>query len=260
MIVFLIGCYSCEKDSKSDIKGLVQKGPYINGTSIQMYEMDPALNQTGKVYNTQINNNRGSFEINNINLASNFVEFIANGYYFNEITGKLSPSQLTLYALSDITDISTINVNILTHLEKERVEFLVRNGMSLSNAKKVAQSEILKVFGINTDVGGKSEMLDITINKEENAILLAISVILQGDRSVASLTELMADITSDIKGDGKIDDVSIIAELRRSALSLDSLPRITMFLTKRYTELGLHPTIPEFEKYVNGFIAFSDKK
>ncbi len=45
-----------------------------------------------------------------------------------------------------------------------------------------------------------SEELDITINKEENAILLAISLILQGNKSEADLTQLLANISTDING------------------------------------------------------------
>jgi len=69
---------------KDKISGLVQKGPYINGTQIIMYVLDDKLAQTGKVFNTQITDNKGSFQLTNVELSSKFVQLAANGYYFNE--------------------------------------------------------------------------------------------------------------------------------------------------------------------------------
>jgi uncharacterized protein (TIGR02145 family) len=257
--------HSCKKDTvltqikKDKISGYVQKGPFINGSSIQMFELNSSLNQTGKVFSTQITSNMGSFEINDIELSSQFVEFSASGYYFNEITGAISLSPLSLYGISDITDNTTVNVNILTHLEKSRVNYLVSNGKVFSEAKDTAQKEVLAIFGYEAENIDNSEMLDISLNKEENAILLAISVILQGYRSAGDLTELLANITSDIQQDGRLNDVAIISELRSTALSLD-LGKIRSNLEKRYQDLGISTTIPGFEKYINDFLSFTGLK
>ena len=247
------------KIKKDKISGYVQKGPFVNGTSIQMYELNSSLKQTGKIFSTQIIDNKGSFEITDIALSSQYVEFSANGYYFNEFTGDLSPAPLSLYALSDITDVSTVNVNILTHLEKSRVDYLVGKGKVFSEAKDTAQKEVLAIFGYQVQNIDNSEMLDISLNKEENAILLAISIILQGDRTVGDLTELLANITTDIQQDGKINDATIVAKLRTTTLLLD-LAKIRSNLEKRYQDLGINTTIPGFEKYINNFLSFTGLK
>jgi len=105
----------------------------------------------------------------------------------------------TLFALSDITDINTVNVNILTHLERQRVLYLVKNQkMDFSDAKHKAQQEIISIFGFDDSGIDNSESLNITSNNNSNAILLAISVILQGDRTVGQLTEMMANISNDM--------------------------------------------------------------
>jgi uncharacterized protein (TIGR02145 family) len=238
---------------KNKLSGLVQKGPFVNGSSIQMYELNSSLAQTGKIFNTQIINNKGSFEIDNIALSSQYVEFIANGYYFNEVTGDISPSPLSLYALSDITDLSSVNVNILTHLEKSRVEYLVGKGLTFAAAKDSAQKEVLAIFGFQANNMDQSEKLDISVNKQENAILLAISLILQGNRSVGDLTELLANISTDIQKDGKLDDKSILTGLRTSTLGLD-MSGIRSNLQNRYKDLGDSTTIPGFETYLNDFL------
>ena len=265
--IFTIACllfiqYGCKKDDnneqekiiKEKLSGYIQKGPFINGTSIGIYELNSDLSQTGNVFNTQISNNHGYFEISNIEFSSQYVEFKADGYYFDEVRGKNSRSLFTLYALSDVTDISTINVNVLTHLEKGRIEYLIEHGLDFSQAKDSAQSEILKIFNIEKGDVAASESLDISVDNEDNAILLAISVILQGRRSVADLSELMANIKFDISEDGVIDNQSILANLLNSTQLLD-IPSIRENLVNRYDNLGISASIPNFENYISTFLA-----
>lgn len=239
---------------KKEVSGFVQKGPFVNGTEIIMSELNSNLEQTGNVFSTQITNNKGSFEIKNAALTSSFVEFSSSGFYFDEVKGDISASQLNLYALSDITNISTVNVNLMTHLEKRRVEFLINNDYSFSEAKELAQTEILSIFGFEKDAMQESESLDISVNTEDNAILLAISVILQGDKSVGDLTELLADISSDLEKDGKLDNQDIFNNLRNTAISL-SPNKIRNNLIERYASLELSANIPSFETYIKKFLA-----
>lgn len=254
---------SCKKEEpkiiKEKVTGQVQKGPYINGTSVTMSELNESLGQTGNIFTTQIINNAGSFEIENISLTSGYVELSASGFYFDEVKGDLSVAPLNLLALSDIKDISTVNVNILTHLEKQRVSYLIKQNKTFSEAKKTAQREILSIFGFSPGDINNSEMLDISVNNESNAILLAISTILQGNRSVGDLTELLANISNDIKDDGNLNDEALLTGLRNSTKEL-VLTSIRSNLEKRYQNLGVVATIPDFEKYVKAFLAFTGKK
>ena len=267
LFIFLLALNACKKDKetveqviiKEKLSGYVQKGPFVNGTSIEMYELDHLLDQTGNTFSTQISNNNGLFEINQVKLSSKYVELSAYGYYYNEVLGKLSVSPLNLMALSDILDISSLNVNILTHLEKQRVDYLVIKNKTFSEAKTMAQMEVLGIFGFSLSEISNSEKLDITINGEGNAILLAISIILQGNRSVGDLTELLANISNDVREDGVITNNTIINDLRNSTKTLD-LQAIRTNLNNRYVELGSTATIPEFEKYINSFLAFTAEK
>ncbi|HLN21673.1 MAG TPA: fibrobacter succinogenes major paralogous domain-containing protein [Bacteroidales bacterium] len=250
---------SCRKDDfekiiKSELTGFVQKGPFVNGTSVQMYELNTKLEQTGKAFITQINDNTGSFAINNISLSSQYCEFAANGYYYNEIDGNLSSSQLSLYALSDIRDLSSVNVNILTHLERERVKYLVDQGIPFSEAKDSAQSEVLKVFGMQILDQDNSETFDISADNEGSSILLAISVILQLGRSAAQLTELLANISNSLKTDGLMDNNDIISDLRDSVLSFHEQAKVRQNLTTKYAALGINAEVPDFESYLDKFI------
>ncbi|MFC2113610.1 hypothetical protein ACFLTA_10110 [Bacteroidota bacterium] len=206
---------SCEKNpeentiTKEQISGYVQKGPYLIGTSISLLDLNSDLSQTGKVFNTDISNNQGAFEISNIELSSGYVEIIADGFYFNELQGKNSSAQLTLSAVSNIGDKSSLNVNVLAHLVKDRLLYLVSEGVSFSDAKIQAQEEILRVFLIDKSDIVEFELLDIAEDGDDNAILLAVSVILQGHLGVANMSELIGNLNADLKENGTLDDPSI---------------------------------------------------
>ncbi len=237
----------------SKIDGFVQKGPFINGTAISISELDSNLYLTGRIFTTQITDNTGSFEVNHLDLASDYVSLRADGFYYNEITGEQSASQISLFAISDIKDKSTINVNSLSDLEKARVEYLVSNGTSFTDAKREAQSDVLGIFNIRKDSLQSSEELDISKAGDDNAILLAVSLILQGFRSEGELTELFSGISNDIKEDGTLDNTTLGSELINHAVYLDTAS-IRHNLEQRYAELGVNASIPDFEYYITNFI------
>jgi hypothetical protein len=256
--------YSCEKKQDNEtnlnldkVSGFVQKGPYLNGTSITISELSDDLTPTGKNFTSQILDNKGTFEIKNVNLSSQYVELKADGFYFNEVTNSNSSAQLTLFALSDLSNRSNLNVNILSNLEKNRVDYLKSNGTNFSDAKKQAQTEILSIFEIHKDEISESEELDITKSGEDNAILLALSVILQGYLSVSDLSELLANISTDIREDGQLNSQSLGSILINNAKTI-KLEIVRNNLENRYEELGLNVSIPDFEKYVNQFIDSTD--
>jgi len=250
-VFFSISCSKVEKATpgKVSVKGFIQKGPFSNGSSVTISELNSDLSQTGKNYSTQITNNVGYFQVPDIQLESKYISLKADGFYYNEVAGKLSVSQITLYALSDITDKASINVNILTHLEKPRVEYLIKNGKLFSDAKKQAEQEVLKLFNINKDNIDLSENLNITQAGDDNAILLAISIMLQGNRSEGELTELLSNISNGIKEKGYLDSSTLTNELT-SRIKYLSLTTIRNNIAAMYTNLEIKSDIPNFESYV----------
>nr|WKN35328.1 kelch repeat-containing protein [Tunicatimonas sp. TK19036] len=234
-----------------DLKGYVQKGPFINGTAITLSELNEKLIPTGKNFTTQIADNKGSFSLKEIPIQSKYVQLQADGFYFDEVKGEKSSAQLTLFALADISDASTVNVNLLSHLERNRVIYLMQEEeQEFEQAKQQAQQEILTAFGITQDSLVSSEHLDISQDGDHNAILLAISAILQGNNSVAELSELLANLVTDLREDGQLNSETIPAQLKKQSISLD-LPQIRKNLVQRYADLGVEVTIPNFEQYID---------
>ncbi len=214
------------------------------------------LVSTGKNFTTQITDNKGAFAIKNIELQSGYVQLMANGFYFDEVRGEKSTAQLTLFALANLADTSSVvNANLLSHLEKDRVIYLMQEeNKDFAIAKKQAQKEVLAVFGIEKKNIVVSENLDITQEGDDNAILLAVSVILQGYGSVADLSELLAGISGDLKPDGILNDSTLGTTLINNAFYLD-LTTIRENIINRYQELGSTVVISDFEKYARSFIS-----
>ena len=236
-------------NSSNTVSGYVQKGPFIQGTVITVWELDSNLVQTGQAFIGTIDDNTGTFNARG-NVVSPYVELSAVGYYFNEVSGSLSTAPLTLQALSELNDNSSVNVNLMTHLEKKRVEYLIDAGSTFTTAKSQAQTEIMKIFNIENVSLGSSETLDISKSGDGNAVLLAISAILQSDKTEAELTELLSTINTDIRTDGTLDSTTTKATLVTAMEYLKS-PRGTIRsnIKSRYSNLGISATIPAFESY-----------
>jgi len=258
LALIMLSLISCnpEKDTtgSANVSGYVQKGPFVSGSSITAFALKKDLSQAGLSYNAIIKDNNGSFDLGSIGLLSDYVCLRADGFYFNEITGKQSASQITLYALSDVSDKGNINVNILTHLEKPRIEYLESHGKSFTEAKKQAQSEVLAIFGIEKNSARVSEEMNILEGGQDNAILLAVSAIVQGYRSESELTELLSGIGNDIEADGTLDNAALKAALFNHAFYIDTTKVITN-LHAICSETGVTPDIPYFGKFITGFLA-----
>jgi hypothetical protein len=257
MIIFLSDCKKENSSSAITIQkltGYAQKGPFINGSSVTIYDLQSDLAPTGKSYNVQIIDNKGTFELSNVSLSSKYVSLRADGFYFNEVLGAQSVAQISLYTLSDISGKTNININLLTDLEKPRIEYLMKNGESFSDSKAQSQREILAIFCIEKEDIKTFENLNISESGDDNAILLAISAILQGYRSESELTELLSNIRNDIKEDGVLDSDTLGSALINHAVYLDTIA-IKSNLTKRYRDIGASSSAPDFGKYIANFIS-----
>lgn len=259
LLISAISIVSCQKENpddvrfKTEISGVVQKGPFNAGTSVVAFELNKSMVQTGLSFSAQITANNGSFEIKNIDLSSTLVELKADGYYFNEVMGETSASGLTLYALADLSTRNQVNVNIMSHLEKPRVEYLMSKGSGFSEAKNTAQQDILKAFNLEGSGIAVSEALNISQQGEGNAKLLAISAILQGFRSVGDLSELLTNIANDLKEDGQINTPALQTAIVSHALYLDPA-QIRSNLAEKYQTTGSSAQVPEFGHHVEQFI------
>ena len=64
----------------------------------------------------------GSLQLPEVELSSNYVELMADGYSYNENWGRTTSEKLLLKAVADASYDSEININILTHISAERIK------------------------------------------------------------------------------------------------------------------------------------------
>ena len=182
MIAFLFSCdggvvQTGPKAGTYRLNGLIQKGPFYTGTSITIQELDDDLTPNGVSFQTTTIDDFGTFSLES-KIRSRFVEIIATGFYFNEITGAPSNANLTLRSLADLENTGIVNVNILTSLERNRIIHLFKNEKkSMSEAQLIAEKEIMDIFLIKDQFSAFNQM-DISKQGDSNAMLLAISAIM----------------------------------------------------------------------------------
>lgn len=266
LIVFAIALtlvvFSCKEDPEPvpveelkeyDVTGNAQKGPFINGSSVIIYDLDTDFKPTGRTFlvNTDA---KGHFELSGIKLSSDYVQMIADGFYYNEVSGDLSDERIMLKALVHLAGKSEININVFTNLEYERIRYLMaKQAQSYASAKRQAQDEILKVFNMENLQVGDAESLDIAKTGEGDGALLAVSAILQGHRTTAELSKLQADMIADLKEDGALNDTLIQSDLISYSKEL-SLDKIGENVIKKYKDLGIVLSeVNNFDAYIRNF-------
>lgn len=228
--------------------GYVQKGPFLDGSSVYIFELDDEeLMQTGKVFHGKTEN-KGLFKISNVKFQSRFAILEATGYFINEITGNESSSQITMRAIADVTEKESININFLTQLEYDRVMYLVQNKhASLSDAKQQARKEILATF-FNTSSDFAFEDMNIFGDSDKDAMLLAISVLVLDNNSDAKYSQVISQFSQDIEIDGLFNDSTLRAQIADNVAFFTDLAKI-----RKNVEKINSGKAPNFEKYIQMF-------
>lgn len=263
LVFFIIAGCSDDKSSGSvdsqvpiqdkSISGVSEKGPFVKGTAVKLYELKyETLGQTGRAFTSKIDSDKGDFRFSHIDLESQYVLMEAEGYYRNEVTGVKSKAPITLNALVDVSDKESANINLLTHLAYERTQYLVGEGESVREAKKQAEHEILKAFLIDDETIDGFEELSIFESGKGNEALLAISILMQGDLSEGDFSERLANFAYDVEEDGVWDDGSMKVQIADWASLLSS---IDYYASIRGNVEGwsLSDTVPAFEKSLDEF-------
>lgn len=196
------------------ITGFAQKGPFKSGSTVDIFELEldgKTFAQTGKSFMGKVSNDSGAFKILNVSLKSQYALLRVTGNFKSEINGE--SVHATLSAVTDLSKRENVNVNILTHLEYDRVLYLLGKGMNFTAAKKQAEREVLAAFGIEGKFKNYED-LDVFGDSDADAALVAISkLVLAGkkdssNRDEEDLSRLLTEIATDIEEDGEWNDYS----------------------------------------------------
>jgi hypothetical protein len=212
-----------EDPEEFSVNGFVQKGPFIKDSEVQITELDENFEMIpGTSFITKTIDDLGNFNIKR-KFKSRYIEIKATGYYFNEVTGDVSASSINAYVFADLMSLKgNAHINILTTLERKRVQYLMKQGWEFEDAMAKAEREILDAFGIFGEDSSSFQEMDILQPGSSNAMLLAISARLQGGNTPGALSSLVADIIYDIEKDGTIDDPKITAKINAGGVAISS--------------------------------------
>ena len=234
-----------------DVAGLAQKGPFVKGSAVTVQGVDcKTMKFTEEKFSGKVKSNKGDFDVDDVNLSASCALFEVSGYYLNEVSGEKSSDKLTLHAITDLNDRKSVNINVLTELEYERVMKLVsEEKMSFDDAKMQAEKEVLASLGV-MDRFESFEGMSIYEKGEGNATLLATSVLLQSDLDAEKLADRMDDIASSITRNGEWNDEKAKTEMADWAATAKS-DGIYEAVRKNLEKWSGSDEIPEFEKVVD---------
>jgi N-acetylneuraminic acid mutarotase len=218
--------------------GVAQKGPLILGSTVTAQELDANLSPTGKQYSYQTNSDLGTFNPN-ASFTSKYIGISATGYYFDEVANAVSTGPTTLNGYSDLSDVSMLNVNLLTTLAYQRVLNLIsKSGMTFAAAQAQAKGEVLAAFSIHNPSSYASfSTLDLSKGTDSNHILAAISSVIVYGNTSGNVSNLIANIQSDIGTNGAITNAGTQTALLASAKAV-SPAAIATNLSQKYASVG----------------------
>lgn len=259
-ILFLamaLALVACEKNPEEvttqtkdySVSGLVEKGPFVSGSTLNLQPLSEEFTPVGTNFHTDITDNDGSFNLGKISLEAPYATLSANGYFFNEVTGELSKGTLSLNAIVDLSNKSTVNVNLLTHLKYYRIQHLLGEGKSFKDADKQAQEELFTAFGLQAFNSGDVSQYSITAGTDQAAALIAISSLVLVNRTEAQLTEYLSNLSKEF-GDNGVFSSGTKDKIAADMTALDSkLDLIQDNIVKRYQDLGKNVTVKELYSY-----------
>lgn len=248
----------CSKDGDGDnggvtsktIGGYVQKGPFVTGTSVQVQELDNSLNPKGTSFETQITDDFGAFSLSS-KIGSTYVEIIADGAYFNEITNEVSGARIKLRSIVKVAENQSANINVLTTLQTPRLRTLLSQGVSFDDAVTQSRTEVLKAFNITLSGVQSFDKMSIVGSGADNAVLLAVSAIMQQGRNAGELTEFISKVANDISDNGTLDTQALKDAILASSSAVDPI-EVRKNLIERYNTLGhSNIEIPDFYDYLD---------
>ena len=244
--------------SLDSLVGFTQKGPFLKGSTVYLYELSDGrtLKQTNGNFTSNISQENGRYKFLARDLVSQYAMVIVDGYYRNEVTGESSNAPIRLKAITDMRKRSSVNVNILTHLEFERVYYLVtKEKYTVKQAKRKAQREILNFFAVKLDGNADAEDMDVFGSTDADAALLAISILLQGDRTESDMMALLSEMSTAMAEDSVWDDDR--AKAIKTEMADWAFGQNLFNFRKNVEGWGLNDGSPvgDFERFINNFIA-----
>lgn len=132
--------------------GMVHKGPYAKGANVRVlgYRKFGEAPATDTVVSTT--SDLGEYQAS---LQLPFAVLLADGTYFNELTGKPADRPLQLQALAALSggESQTVHINLVTHVTTLRALSLISGGQDPVIAQAQAENELRVALGLTWPAG-----------------------------------------------------------------------------------------------------------
>ena len=237
--------------------------PFLKGSTVYLYELSDGrtLKQANvSVGTSYITHDDNRYKFIARELASQYAVVVVEGFFSNEGTGVAAKTPIRLKAITDIRNRDSVNVNILTHLEFERVFHLVTKGdstgkkLTVKQAKLQAQKEILDFFHMKLDKDTNAEDMHVFGASEADAALLAITILLRTNRTDFELQSMLSEISAELAGTGKWEDDR--ADSIRTSMADWTFSREKLSFQRNMENLRLSgKPVGNFEKFLEEFVA-----
>lgn len=235
------------------VSGYAQKGPFVDGTTVNIYGLDDKLEETKVKFSGKTSGDSGHFSIKDITLDNQYALIEVSGFFENLMTWKATSGTRTkLHAIVDLSAGKSVNanVNLFTELEYERVKQLVLNEKyNVPAAKKHATAEILGLF----DVKGSKDLTVTSVSLADTgsagASLYAFAVMMIADLSTSKFGNRLDDFNEDFAQDASWDD----AEMRANVADFLSTYAGADSVRTRAKALKVSNKLPDFEKILREF-------
>lgn len=205
--------------------GAAQKGPLAQGSAVFVSELaSDTLQPNGKTYPLSTLSDLGTFSTTGIKFGSDYLATLAQGYYFNEITGSQSSDFVDLRGLSQLGagGDTVINVNALSSMAVNRIIKLATQSspLAFAAARAQTQKELLASFYLyngtsilsGATAGGVQQpanltALDLSKSRAGDQILAAISgMVMTAGANGNGVNTLLSQIAVDAADDGSLNN------------------------------------------------------
>ena len=204
-----------------DVSGVAEIGPFAEGATVSLSGVDvKTMALSGSPLSATVSSNLGAYKVSG-KISSAVASVEVKGKYLN-YTFDEPVTTSGIKALSDLRDRTKLNVNVLTRLEYDRVQYLVSQmGLSFTAAKTRAEKEVLAALGLKQD-STLFEDISLYDHNQAAANLLAATTIFLTDRTADEIDASLAAVAADIASDGTWDDLTLKATLGDIAYSVNT--------------------------------------
>ncbi|SHK48924.1 Aryl-phospho-beta-D-glucosidase BglC, GH1 family [Fibrobacter sp. UWT2] len=203
------------------VSGVAEIGPFAEGATVSLSGVDvKTMTLSGSALSGKVSSNLGAFTVSG-DISSAVASIEVKGDYVN-FTSEERYVASGIKALSDLRERNKVNVNVLTRLEYDRVQYLVTEmGLSFTAAKTRAEKEVLAALGLKQD-STLFEDISLYDHTQAAANLLAVTAALLEERSAGDVDAALSAIAADIAPDGTWDDPALKASVGDIAYSLNT--------------------------------------